>query len=124
MPSATPAQTGSPESSAASSRASSGRGARPRSLRRALSRWKRWLTDKGVRVTGPYDRGWFVSIYFQDPDGQVLEIATAGPGFDYDEPIDALGQRQIQPTPGRLIGNRDEASIAAMRAKVATGSSL
>jgi glyoxalase family protein len=74
-------------------------------------RWKRWLTDHGVPVSGPYDRGWFTSIYFKDPDGQVLEIATEGPGFDLDEPIDALGQRIIQPTPGRLIGNRDEASI-------------
>src|SRR5215204_3761572 len=49
--------------------------------------WKRWLRDRGVAVSGPYDRGWFHSIYFVDPDGQVLEIATAGPGYGMDEPI-------------------------------------
>lgn len=76
-------------------------------------RWKRRLTDAGVPVSGPYDRGWFHSIYFRDPDGQVLEIATEGPGFDLDEPIGALGQRLIQPNPHRLIGGRDEATIRA-----------
>lgn len=77
-------------------------------------KWKRWLTDHGVPVSGPYDRGWFTSIYFTDPDGQVLEIATDGPGFDLDEPIEALGQSLIQPNPGRLIGHRDEAAIQAL----------
>jgi glyoxalase family protein len=76
-------------------------------------KWKRWLNDHGVRVSGPYDRGYFKSIYFTDPDGQVLEIATAGPGFDIDEPIDALGQRLIQPDEARLPTGRDEALIAA-----------
>jgi glyoxalase family protein len=77
-------------------------------------KWKRWLSDRGVPVSGPYDRGWFTSIYFADPDGQVLEIATEGPGFDYDEPIEALGQGVINPSPGRLVGNRDEAAIRAL----------
>jgi glyoxalase family protein len=77
-------------------------------------KWKRWLQGKGVPVSGPYDRGWFTSIYFTDPDGQVLEIATVGPGFDLDEPIEALGRELIQPNPGRLVGGRDEAAIRAM----------
>jgi glyoxalase family protein len=76
-------------------------------------KWKRRLTDAGVTVTGPYDRGWFTSIYFADPDGQILEIATDGPGFATDEPIDALGQTLIQPNPRRLIGGRDERAIEA-----------
>lgn len=77
-------------------------------------KWKRWLTDHGVGVSGPYDRGWFSSIYFKDPDGQVLEIATTGPGFAIDEPIDALGQSVITPTIGRLVGHRDERGIRAL----------
>jgi len=77
-------------------------------------KWKRWLNDHGVAVSGPYDRGWFTSIYFKDPDGQVLEIATTGPGFAIDEPIDALGREVITPNPGRLIGHRDERSIRAL----------
>jgi glyoxalase family protein len=76
-------------------------------------KWKRWLTDHGVMVSGPYDRGWFNSIYFVDPDGQVLEIATAGPGYQLDEPIDQLGTTIQMPRQEQLRGFRDEAAIAA-----------
>jgi glyoxalase family protein len=80
----------------------------------ALLRWKRRLTDLGHAVSGPYDRGYFTSIYFRDPDGQVLEIATAGPGYAIDEPADALGDELIRP-PQRIVrGHRDEAAIAAL----------
>lgn len=76
-------------------------------------KWKRRLRDLGIPVSGPYDRGYFHSIYFRDPDGQVLELATRGPGYAVDEPADALGQRLIQPDPRRLPGGRDEAAILA-----------
>ncbi|CAN5749801.1 ring-cleaving dioxygenase [soil metagenome] len=76
-------------------------------------KWKRRLTDNGVRVGGPYDRGYFCSIYFTDPDGQVLEMATEGPGFAIDEPADALGQELKIPDSRRLPRGRDEARIAA-----------
>lgn len=80
----------------------------------AVLRWKRRLTDHGVPVSGPYDRGYFTSIYFRDPDGQILEIATKGPGYDIDEPADALGRQMLLP-PQRIVrGHRDEAAIAAL----------
>jgi glyoxalase family protein len=78
----------------------------------AQLKWKRRLLDAGVSVTGPYDRGWFRSIYFADPDGQILEIATKGPGYAIDEPADALGQQVIIPSTDKLRGNRDEEDIA------------
>jgi glyoxalase family protein len=67
--------------------------------------------DHGVPVSGPYDRKWFRSIYFTDPDGQILEIATKGPGYDVDEPMAALGQTIIVPGEGHLRGQRDEQTI-------------
>jgi glyoxalase family protein len=76
--------------------------------------WKRRLTDAGIGVAGPYNRGYFTSIYFADPDGQILEIATAGPGYDVDEPIGQLGQRVILPAPELLPGRRNEAAIKAL----------
>jgi glyoxalase family protein len=76
--------------------------------------WKRRLMDAGVGVAGPYNRSYFRSIYFADPDGQILEIATAGPGYDVDEPIDRLGQTVILPDPELLPGRRDEAAIKAL----------
>ncbi len=78
----------------------------------AQLKWKRRLTDAGVAVSGPLDRGYFSSIYFADPDGQVLEIATHGPGYDIDEPADALGQRLVTPPAERLPEGRDAGGIA------------
>lgn len=79
-----------------------------------LLRWKRRLRDLGWAVSGPYDRGYFTSLYFRDPDGQILEIATAGPGYAIDEPADALGGELMLP-PQRIVrGHRDEAAIAAL----------
>lgn len=78
-----------------------------------LLMWKRRLTDLGIPVTGPMPRGYFTSLYFRDPDGQVVEIATAGPGYAIDEPIDALGRGVMQQDASQLPGGRDEARIAA-----------
>jgi len=79
----------------------------------AQLKWKRRLTDAGVAVTGPLDRGYFRSLYFADPDGQILEIATAGPGYAIDEPADALGTSLLVPPLERMPEGRDEAAIAA-----------
>lgn len=76
-------------------------------------KWKRRLIDSGVPASGPFDRGYFKSLYFSDPDGQVLEIATTGPGYAIDEPADALGSIMTIPPTAELGGARDEAAIAA-----------
>jgi len=75
--------------------------------------WKRWLSDNGVPISGPYDRGYFTSIYFRDPEGHVVEIATAGPGYGYDEPMDQLGERFIgaEGHGDRMRGSRNERAI-------------
>ena len=80
----------------------------------AQLKWKRRLEDAGVAVTGPYDRGYFTSIYFADPDGQILEIATAGPGYLIDESPEELGRELKLPPEKLLKGHRDEAAIAAL----------
>lgn len=80
----------------------------------AQLKWKRRLEDAGVSVNGPIDRGYFHSLYFADPDGQILEIATAGPGYAFDEPADALGRELLAPPKERLPGGRDESAIALL----------
>lgn len=77
----------------------------------AQLKWKRRLVNAGVAVSGPLDRGYFRSLYFSDPDGQILEIATRGPGYAIDEPADALGRTLVQPPPERLPGGRDQEAI-------------
>jgi glyoxalase family protein len=80
--------------------------------RDVLLKWKRRLSDLGLRVRGPYDRHYFTSIYFRDPDGVILEIATDGPGMRFDELADTVVPRT--PPAGLVRGSRDEASIALL----------
>ncbi len=78
-----------------------------------LLKWKRRLNDLGITVDGPLDRHYFKSIYFQDPDGTILEIATLGPGWTIDEAADALGTAFKEPPAQMLVNNRNEARIQA-----------
>ncbi|MEO0596703.1 MAG: VOC family protein, partial [Chloroflexota bacterium] len=66
------------------------------------------------QVQGPYDRHYFKSIYFRDPDGVIVEIATMGPGFARDEDIATLGTTHMPPPEAMMIANRDEERIQAL----------
>ncbi|MCU0464173.1 MAG: VOC family protein [Anaerolineae bacterium] len=76
-----------------------------------LLKWKRRLTDLGIAVHGPYDRKYFKSLYFDDPDGVHLEIATRGPGFTVDEPAKSLGKTDMMPPQESTTAGRDEHDI-------------
>ncbi|MFQ5434944.1 MAG: VOC family protein, partial [Anaerolineae bacterium] len=78
-----------------------------------LLMWKRRLTDLGINVDGPLDRHYFTSIYFRDPDGVIIEIATKGPGFTADEDVTTLGTEHRDPPHEMMVNNRDEARIQA-----------
>ncbi len=43
------------------------------------------------------DRVYFKSIYTRDPDGHIVELATAGPGFGVDEEEARLGEQLMLP---------------------------
>ncbi|HET9984222.1 MAG TPA: VOC family protein [Longimicrobiales bacterium] len=81
--------------------------------RAGLLRWKRRLVDLGIPIDGPLDRHYFESIYFHDPDGALIEIATRGPGWTRDEEPDRIGTEHREPPPEMLKGNRDQARIEA-----------
>ncbi|MFO7546336.1 MAG: VOC family protein [Trueperaceae bacterium] len=49
------------------------------------------LLGAGLPVTKVKDRHYFRSIYVTEPGGAILEVATDGPGFTVDEPLDELG---------------------------------
>lgn len=50
------------------------------------------LRAAGYGVTPVRDRNYFHSIYYREPGGVLFEIATEGPGFAIDEPVDTLGE--------------------------------
>lgn len=57
----------------------------------------RQLNASGVGNSGIVDRFWFKSLYFHDPDRNLLEIATKGPGYTTDERPEELGSRLVLP---------------------------
>ncbi len=59
--------------------------------------WQRRVARAGGRPTPVIDRFYFRSIYFREPSGVLFEIATIGPGFATDEPLDRLGERLSLP---------------------------
>jgi glyoxalase family protein len=59
--------------------------------------WTRRLDELGIRNSGEIDRFYFRSLYFREPNGILFEIATDGPGFASDEPMDRLGEKLALP---------------------------
>ena len=54
--------------------------------------WAERLRAVRMPSSGPVDRFWFRSLYFREPNGILFEIATDGPGFATDEPLERLGE--------------------------------
>ena len=54
-------------------------------------------TNSAFRNSGAIDRFYFRSLYFREPNGILFEIATDGPGFATDEPMETLGEKLALP---------------------------
>jgi glyoxalase family protein len=59
--------------------------------------WRQRVLEAGGSPTPVIDRFYFRSIYFREPSGVLFEIATIGPGFTTDEPLEHLGERLSLP---------------------------
>jgi glyoxalase family protein len=59
--------------------------------------WAERLRSLGIPNSGKVDRFYFRSLYFREPNGILFEIASDGPGFHADEPIEKLGERLSLP---------------------------
>ena len=59
--------------------------------------WAEHLQRLGMPSSGPVDRYYFRSLYMREPNGILFEIATDGPGFTADEPLESLGERLSLP---------------------------
>ena len=59
--------------------------------------WAERLNELRIPNSGKVDRYYFRSLYFREPNGILFEIATDGPGFAVDEPLDKLGEKLALP---------------------------
>ncbi len=55
------------------------------------------ILEAGLRASPIIDRFYFKSVYFREPGGVLFEIATEGPGFTADEPLESLGTKVALP---------------------------
>jgi glyoxalase family protein len=73
--------------------------------------WRERVLAGGGRPTPVIDRFYFRSIYFREPSGVLFEIATLGPGFDVDEPLESLGEKLSLPPDYEHLRDRVEANL-------------
>jgi glyoxalase family protein len=55
------------------------------------------IVQAGLDATPVIDRFYFHSVYFREPGGVLLEIATNPPGFTIDESKEDLGTHLVLP---------------------------
>lgn len=63
----------------------------------AMHDWTARLSEFRIPSSGEVERFYFRSLYFREPNGILFEIATDGPGFAVDEPLESLGERLALP---------------------------
>jgi glyoxalase family protein len=76
--------------------------------------WRSRILAGGGHPTGVIDRFYFHSIYFREPEGVLMEIATTGPGFATDEPDSSLGERLSLPPVFEPARERIEAVLTVL----------
>src|SRR5207249_151943 len=86
--------------------------------------WQKRVAEAGAHPTPVIDRFYFRSIYFREPSGVLFEIATIGPGFGVDEPLEQLGEHLSLPPAYEQLRDRLEQVLTPLpdtRRQLATG---
>ena len=76
--------------------------------------WHQRVAQGGMGVTPVIDRDYFNSIYFQQPQGILFEIATTSPGFTVDEDPEHLGEALRLPTQHEYLRPQLERILAPL----------
>jgi glyoxalase family protein len=78
--------------------------------------WRERVLRAGARPTPVVDRFYFRSVYFREPSGVLFEIATIGPGFTTDEPLETLGEKLALPPDYEPMRAQIEATVTPLPA--------
>ena len=78
-------------------------------------RWRERAIAGGARPTPEIDRFYFRSVYFREPSGVLFEIATIGPGFTVDEPLEHLGEKLSLPPDYEHLRDEVEPNLRPVR---------
>jgi glyoxalase family protein len=76
--------------------------------------WRERVREVGMHPTPVIDRFWFLSVYFREPSGVLFEIATLGPGFTADEPLETLGEKLTLPPKFERFRDQLEGSLTPL----------
>ncbi len=76
--------------------------------------WRDRVILNGADPTPVIERFYFRSIYFREPSGVLFEIATMGPGFTADEPLEHLGERLSLPPAFEYLRPQLEANLTPL----------
>lgn len=76
-----------------------------------LKYWLEIAQQRGYRTSEIKDRDYFKSLYFRERGGILIELATAGPGFTWNETVEELGSQLFYPA-------KHDAVIAQVKAKL------
>jgi glyoxalase family protein len=77
--------------------------------------WRQKAISAGAQPTPEIDRFYFRSIYFREPSGVLFEIATTGPGFTVDEPLEHLGEKLSLPPDYEHLRGEVEPNLRPVR---------
>jgi glyoxalase family protein len=83
--------------------------------------WRERVASAGARPTPVIDRFYFRSIYFREPSGVLFEIATLGPGFTADEPLESLGEELSLPPAYEPLRERLEGVLTPLEPVASRG---
>jgi glyoxalase family protein len=77
--------------------------------------WRQRAIGAGAQPTPVIDRFYFRSVYFREPSGVLFELATLGPGFTVDEPLEHLGEKLSLPPDYEHLRDEVEPNLRPVR---------
>ena len=80
-----------------------------------LMQWRDKAIAAGAQPTPEIDRFYFRSVYFREPSGVLFELATLGPGFTVDEPLEHLGEKLSLPPDYEHLRDEVEPNLRPVR---------